>query len=182
MSRTWWYANPTGKLAAPYQKHQLGVPRLPIPTLDESCGRYLRAAQPLQSAAEHAKTQQAVAEFSKPGGEGELLQEELKRVDAGLPAQSSYIESLWYKYAYLGGRDPIAINSNPGIVLAPPTDPAQRDPLWRAASLMSACMQWTQDLHAGKGRPHTVRSHSKSERRSSSRASGPTARRSLRRL
>ena len=23
MSRTWWYANATGKLAAPYQKHQL---------------------------------------------------------------------------------------------------------------------------------------------------------------
>ena len=36
-SRTWWYAKPAGKLAAPYQKHQLGVPRLPIPTLDESC-------------------------------------------------------------------------------------------------------------------------------------------------
>ena len=31
-----WYANATGKLAAPYQKHQLGVPRLPIPTLDDA--------------------------------------------------------------------------------------------------------------------------------------------------
>ena len=86
MSRTWWYANATGKLAAPYQKHQLGVPRLPIPTLEESCARYLRAAQPLQSSADHAKTKQVVADFCKPGGEGELLQKELKRTDASLPA------------------------------------------------------------------------------------------------
>ena len=72
MSRTWWYANSAGKLAAPYQKHQLSVPRLPIPTLEESCTRYLRAAQLLQSSADHAKTKQVVADFCKPGGEGEL--------------------------------------------------------------------------------------------------------------
>ena len=149
MSRTWWYANATGKLAAPYQKHQLGVPRLPIPTLEESCARYLRAAQPLQSSADHAKTKQVVADFCKPGGEGELLQKELKRTDASLPAQSSYVESLWYRLAYLGGRDPVTIGSNPGIVLASPTDPTQRDPLWRAASLLAACMAWQRELDEG---------------------------------
>ena len=149
MSRTWWYANSAGKLAAPYQKHQLSVPRLPIPTLEESCARYLRAAQPLQSSADHAKTKQVVADFCKPGGEGELLQEELKRTDASLPAQSSYVESLWYRLAYLGGRDPVTISSNPGIVLASPADPTQRDPLWRAASLLSACMAWKRELEEG---------------------------------
>lgn len=149
MSRTWWYANSAGKLAAPYQKHQLSVPRLPIPTLEESCARYLRAAQPLQSSADHAKTKQVVADFCKTGGEGELLQEELKRTDASLPAQSSYVESLWYRLAYLGGRDPVTISSNPGIVLASPADPTQRDPLWRAASLLSACMAWKRELEEG---------------------------------
>jgi hypothetical protein len=149
MARTWWYANSAGKLAAPYQKHQLGVPRLPIPTLEESCARYLRAAQPLQSSADHAKTKQVVADFCKPGGEGELLQEQLKRTDASLPTQSSYVESLWYRLAYLGGRDPVTIGSNPGIVLASPTDPTQRDPFWRAASLLAACMAWKRELDEG---------------------------------
>ena len=94
MSRTWWYANSAGKLAAPYQKHQLSVPRLPIPTLEESCTRYLRAAQPLQSSADHAKTKQVVADFCKPGGEGELLQDVAQTLGArGRQAPQSIVSS-----------------------------------------------------------------------------------------
>ena len=36
------------------------------------------------------------------------VQAALVRADAELPSDSSYLESLWYKAAYLGGRDSIA--------------------------------------------------------------------------
>tara|TARA_B110001452_G_scaffold253860_1_gene244939 strand:+ start:19 stop:1905 length:1887 start_codon:yes stop_codon:yes gene_type:complete len=155
-SRVWWYVNSAGKLAAPYERHQKAVPRLPIPTIEESCARFLRAAAPLQSAPQHAATKHAVEQFCQPGGDGQLLQEELKKADAALPRESNYIESLWYRAAYLGPRDPVAINANPGVLLATPADPAQREPLWRAASFLSASAHWVHDLRTAELAPPTA--------------------------
>jgi len=65
------------------------LPKLPIPDLDESMHKYLKALKPLQSGREHAETQQAVEEFLK--GEGPDLQEKLKKYATG---KTSYIEQF----------------------------------------------------------------------------------------
>ena len=65
------------------------LPKLPIPELDLTIKRYLRALKPLQGDREHAETQQAAEEFLK--GEGVELQEKLKKYATG---KTSYIEQF----------------------------------------------------------------------------------------
>lgn len=92
------------------------LPRLPVPPLKDTCERYLRALQGLQvtfgdtlrlrkrlitftsfvqDEEEHAQTQQVVAEFCKPGGEGEKWQKKLEDYSEGV---DSYVEEFWCTY------------------------------------------------------------------------------------
>ena len=52
------------------------LPKLPIPPLEETCQRYLRALEGLQDHRDHEETRRAVDEFLK--GEGPRIQERLK--------------------------------------------------------------------------------------------------------
>lgn len=84
-------------LASDQPTHKAGItfaaqdklPKLPIPDLESSTGKYLAALKPLQSPREHAETQQAVEDFLK--AEGPELQERLKRYATG---KTSYIEQF----------------------------------------------------------------------------------------
>jgi len=69
--------------------NQDSLPKLPIPELDKTCQRYLRALKPLQSAREHGETKHAVQEFLK--GDGPELQRKLSEYAVG---RSSYIEQF----------------------------------------------------------------------------------------
>jgi carnitine O-acetyltransferase len=53
------------------------LPTLPIPPLEDTCRRYLRALEGLQEPDEHARTKQAVEKFLN--GDGPRIQERLKR-------------------------------------------------------------------------------------------------------
>ncbi|KAJ3248222.1 Carnitine O-acetyltransferase mitochondrial [Chytriomyces hyalinus] len=50
---------------------QASLPRLPIPTLEETCATYLKSVRPLVNDADYEKTVRAVEEFKRPGGKGE---------------------------------------------------------------------------------------------------------------
>ena len=52
------------------------LPTLPIPPLEDSCRRYLRALEGLQEPDEHARTKKAVEEFLN--GDGPRIQARLK--------------------------------------------------------------------------------------------------------
>ena len=52
------------------------LPKLPLPPLEDTCRRYLRALEGLQEPDEHARTKQAVESFLK--GDGPRIQERLK--------------------------------------------------------------------------------------------------------
>lgn len=54
---------------------QTDLPRLPIPPLEDSLRRYLRALEGLQDSREHEATKRAVEEFLH--GEGPRLQDKL---------------------------------------------------------------------------------------------------------
>lgn len=70
------------------------LPRLPIPPLKDTCARYLRALEALQSPKEHAKTKEVVREFLE-SGEGELWQEKLEEYAKD---KESYIEEFWCRF------------------------------------------------------------------------------------
>jgi len=59
-------------------KHQSSLSRLPVPPLQQSLQKYLKAMRPLVNNDEYQKTLLAVKEFGKPNGVGEKLQRKLE--------------------------------------------------------------------------------------------------------
>ena len=66
------------------------LPKLPIPPLEETCQRYLRAIKGLQTPQEHEDTKRAVDDFLK--NEGPKIQEKLSKWS---DQKDSYIEDFW---------------------------------------------------------------------------------------
>ncbi|KAG9042417.1 hypothetical protein FS837_010900 [Tulasnella sp. UAMH 9824] len=130
---------------------QSSIPKLPIPPLEETCSRYLRALEGLQDAAEHERTKAAVEEFLK--GEGPRLQEKLKAYAAD---KASYIEEFWYE-SYLSHSDPVVLALNPFFVLEDDPTPSRGSQLSRAARLISSSLGFVHDLRNGLLEPDAVR-------------------------
>ena len=86
------------------------LPRVPLPTLADSCSRFLDWCAPLLTAAERVATRQAVAGFARRGGDGERLHASLVAYDATAGVHS-WLDTFW-PYRYLGRRDRIALNAN----------------------------------------------------------------------
>jgi carnitine O-acetyltransferase len=63
---------PAGRTLA----YQDRLPKLPIPPLEDTCRRYLRALEALQDEKEHAQTKAAVKDFLE--NEGPKIQEKLR--------------------------------------------------------------------------------------------------------
>lgn len=86
------------------------LPRVPLPTLEESCERFLAWCAPLIDADQRAATEAEVAAFLRPGGWGQVLQSALEEYDSA-PGVHSWLDTFW-PYRYLGRRDRIALNAN----------------------------------------------------------------------
>jgi len=67
------------------------LPKLPVPKLEDTCKRYLRALEGLQDADEHARTKAVVEEFLS-SGEGDKWQQKLLSYNETV---DSYIEEFW---------------------------------------------------------------------------------------
>uniref|UniRef100_A0A8C1NV88 Carnitine O-acetyltransferase n=1 Tax=Cyprinus carpio TaxID=7962 RepID=A0A8C1NV88_CYPCA len=99
------------RIAGRYLAHQEGLPKLPVPPLQQTCERYLAALTPIVDPEELNHTRKLLEEFQKPGGVGERLQK-------GLEQASSYVAlSLYHFHSYLDYRMPVVVHSSPGVVL-----------------------------------------------------------------
>lgn len=86
---------------------QRSLPKLPIPSLDESLGKYLRALEPLVDAGTFAAARADVAAFAT--GPGPRVQRVL--VDWDREHQdTSYINDMWY---VVGCRAPHCVTNPP---------------------------------------------------------------------
>ncbi|GAA3383783.1 choline/carnitine O-acyltransferase [Cryptosporangium minutisporangium] len=86
------------------------LPRVPLPTLEDTCDRFLRWCAPLLTADEYARTEAEIAAFLAPDGPGRPLHEILEKYDA-TEGVHSWLDTFW-PYRYLGRRDRIALNAN----------------------------------------------------------------------
>ncbi|KAI0784638.1 acyltransferase ChoActase/COT/CPT [Abortiporus biennis] len=127
------------------------LPKLPIPPLEETLQRYLRALEGLQDPKDHEETKQAVEEFLQ--GEGPRVQERLKAWAAN---KDSYIEDFWYE-SYLSHSDPVVLALNPFFVLENDPTPDRGAQLPRAASLIISSLGFIHDLRAGMLEPDSAR-------------------------
>jgi hypothetical protein len=100
------------------------LPRLPIPTIEETARRYDEYLQPLlaeASPSDLARTRRFVADFVQHDAAG--LQADLHNLARVSP--TSWLEG-WWDTGYLEFRVPSFINVNPFFVFkADPTNPAQ---------------------------------------------------------
>ncbi|TCD66328.1 hypothetical protein EIP91_001477 [Steccherinum ochraceum] len=129
------------------------LPKLPIPPLEETTARYLKALEGLQDPKDHEETKRAVQEFLE--GEGPRVQEKLKEWAADTD-KASYIEEFWYE-SYLSHSDPVVLALNPFFVLEDDPTPDRGSQLPRAASLIISSLGFIHDLRAGMLEPDTVR-------------------------
>lgn len=86
------------------------LPRVPLPTLEDSCARFLTWCSPLLTEAERAATKAAVSAFLAPDSAAHTLHTALERYDR-TEGVHSWLDTFW-PARYLGRRDRIALNAN----------------------------------------------------------------------
>lgn len=130
------------------------LPRLPIPTLEETSKRYLKSVHPLLNSAEYENTQTAVADFIKPGSVGHELQKRLqaRRDD---PKHKNWIYEWWNDAAYLTYRDPVVPYVS--YFYSHRDDRYRRNPAKRAAAITSAALEFKKQVDSGSLEPEYMK-------------------------
>lgn len=132
------------KSIMPTDHFQRSLPRLPIPKLEDTCGRYLKAVEPLLSQADLQRTTKVVESFRD--GEGKVLQEALKAKDKQ-NKHTSYVSSYWFDM-YLKDRQSIVLNYNPFMMFSEDTRKPYNDQLVRATNFVVSSMRMLKTLRA----------------------------------
>ncbi|XP_033490654.1 carnitine O-palmitoyltransferase 1, liver isoform isoform X2 [Epinephelus lanceolatus] len=86
---------------------QNSLPRLPLPTIKDTCQRYLESVRPLMDDEQYERMTGLTKDFEK--NLGPRLQWYLKLKSWWA---SNYVSDWWEEYIYLRGRGPIMVNSN----------------------------------------------------------------------
>jgi len=131
------------------------LPRLPVPSLEETGRRYLKSVHPLVSQTEFENTKKAVEAFIRPGGEGEPLQKRLLERAAN-PKIKNWIAEWWNSAAYLGYRDPVIPYVS--YFYSYRDDRERRDPAKRAAAIATAVLEFKGQVDDGSLEPEYLRS------------------------
>jgi carnitine O-acetyltransferase len=130
------------------------LPRLPVPSLEETAKRYLKSVHPIVTDAEYERTKKAVEAFIRPGGSGQTLQERLL-ARAADPNCRNWLTEWWNNAAYLGYRDPVIPYVS--YFYSFKDDRARREPAKRAASIASAALEFKKQVDDGSLEPEYMR-------------------------
>lgn len=135
-------------------RFQDSLPRLPVPTLEETGKRYLKTLDPLLTREELASSKAAVEEFIRPGGVGAKLQEKLiaKRED---PKTKNWIYEWWNDAAYLSYRDPVVPYVS--YFYSHRDDRQRRDPAKRAAAITTSVLEFKKQVDGGTLEPEYMK-------------------------
>jgi carnitine O-acetyltransferase len=130
------------------------LPRLPVPTLEETSKRYLKSVHPLLTSTEFENTKKAVEEFVKPGSIGHELQKRLqaRRED---PKHKNWLYEWWNDVAYLTYRDPVVPYVS--YFYSHRDDRHRRNPAKRAAAITSAALEFKKQVDAGELEPEYMK-------------------------
>ncbi|KAM0557921.1 hypothetical protein ACHAPJ_005085 [Fusarium lateritium] len=142
------------KSKGPMLRWQDSLPRLPVPTLEETAKRYLKSLHPLLSPSEYEASKKAIDEFVRPGGIGSKLQEKLvaKRED---PNTKNWIYEWWNDAAYLSYRDPVVPFVS--YFYSHRDDRRRRDPAKRAAAITTSVLEFKKQVDAGTLEPEYMK-------------------------
>ena len=130
------------------------LPRLPVPTLEETSARYLKSIHPLLNKDEYAASEKAVAAFQKEGSLGQTLQKRLlaRRDD---PTHKNWIYEWWNEAAYLSCRDPVVPYVS--YFYSFRDDRRRRNPAKRAAAVTTAALEFKRQVDDASLEPEYMR-------------------------
>ncbi|KAF8457579.1 carnitine O-acetyltransferase precursor [Kalaharituber pfeilii] len=138
----------------PMLRFQESLPKLPVPTLEETAARYLKTLHPLLTPEELGRSTAAVKEFIKPGGVGEQLQQKLL-AKANDPNVKNWMIDWWNFSAYLGYRDPVVPYVS--YFYSYIDDRTRRDQATRAAAITTAALSFKKQVDEGTLEPEYMR-------------------------
>lgn len=139
-------------IGGPLYAHQSSLPRLPIPTLEETMQRLLPTALPLaQSEEEKAAIQAACEKF--PLEAAKLQDRLLQRREDGMP-DSSWLQLWWNQLGYLQVRDTVVINVSYYFQFA--DDPSATTGTARGASVLFGAAEFRKRVCSGQLPAETV--------------------------
>src|ERR1700728_1667206 len=138
----------------PMLRFQESLPKLPVPTLEETAARYVKSIHPLLSSSEFESSKKAVEEFIKPGGVGSKLQEKLiaRRED---PKHKNWMYEWWNDAAYLSYRDPVVPYVS--YFYSYRDDRRRRNPAKRAAAITTAALEFKKQVDQGTLEPEYMK-------------------------
>lgn len=138
----------------PMLRFEDSLPRLPVPTLEETSKRYLKSVHAVLNSAEYEHTKKAVEQFVKPGSIGEKLQKRLqaRRDD---PKHKNWIQEWWNDAAYLSYRDPVVPYVS--YFYSHRDDRRRRNPVKRAAAITSAVLEFKKQVDSGTLEPEYMK-------------------------
>jgi carnitine O-acetyltransferase len=114
------------------------LPRVPLPTVEDSCRRLLDWCAPLLTDEHSPKPDAAVAEYLRPDSPAHALHAALARYDAS-PGVHSWLDRFWPS-RYLGRRDRIALNANYFFLFKDPE--GRQTQVRRAAGVIAAALHY----------------------------------------
>jgi len=127
------------------------LPRLPVPTLQETCERYLKSIHPLLTKEEYTASEKAVANFQQ---QATTLQDRLVE-HAEKPETKNWIAEWWNEAAYLAYKDPIVPYVS--YFYSFRDDRKRRNPAKRAAAITSAALEFQRQVVDGSLEPEYMR-------------------------
>ena len=130
------------------------LPRLPVPTLQETVGRYLKSVHPLLSSEEYSRTETACKQFLAPKSLGHSLQKRLeaRRDD---PKHQNWIIDWWNQAAYLAYRAPVVPYVS--YFYSFRDDRMRRNPAKRAAAITTAALEFKRQVDECSLEPEYMR-------------------------
>ncbi|XP_076016398.1 choline O-acetyltransferase [Genypterus blacodes] len=122
-----------------------GLPKLPLPALQDTLDTYLRCVKHLLTEKQFKKTHGIVEQFGAPGGVGELLQGKLTE---RRESKANWVYDFWLSDMYLNNRMALPVNSSPVMVFPLQNFRAPIDSLRFAAHLISGVLEYKTLLDA----------------------------------
>lgn len=139
-------------IGGPLYKQQSSLPRLPIPSLEETMQRFLPTALPLAKSREEKKSlEQACSQFPS---EAALLQQRLQQRRDVEMQDSSWLQLWWNQMGYLQVRDPVLINVSYFFQFA--DDPTATTNVSRGATILFAAAEFRRLVCSGQLPAETV--------------------------
>ncbi|KAF2860508.1 carnitine O-acetyltransferase [Piedraia hortae CBS 480.64] len=130
------------------------LPKLPVPTLEETSKRYLKSLHPLLSSSEYEQSKKAVESFVAPGSLAHELQKRLiaRREEPGM---KNWLTEWWNNAAYLAYRDPVCPYVS--YFYSHRDDRKRRDPAKRAAAITTSVLEFKAQVDEASLEPEYMR-------------------------